>query len=300
MGRYSWRAAIFSLRASGVNVRQVIYGPDGCPYVLGPLSLNLANSADGTTGNYGTTVDYGSDTNMGYCEDDGKEGPGMVNFGDGTGVNYGTIVGYGDGTNMGDCGDNVTTGPGMVNFGDGTAVHYGTIVDYGDGTSMGDCGDDGTKSAGYGDGTAALGPYHMENGDDGTNGSHHDDETSDDDDAGCAVDAIRWGYNVPQLCNGLILFKQDIFVSCQLLLLLTFNFKFAVFAWFIPACQDSGRLNLTKKKKKKESRESEVNLTLAGTKKRKVTICLSCEIKWSFSGEQSGKTNESHPRSNKC
>ena len=40
-------------------------------------------------------------------------------------------------------------------------------------------------------------------------------------------------------------------------------------------------MNLTKKKKKKkkESRESEVNLTLAGTKKRKVTICLSCEIK---------------------
>lgn len=159
----------------------MIYGPDGCPYVLGPLSLDLANSADGTTGNYGTTVDYGNDTNMGYCEDDGKEGPGMVNFGD------------------------------------GTAVNYGTIVDYCDGTSMGDCGDDGTKSAGYGDGTAALGPYHMENGDDGTNGSHHDDEKSDDDDAGCAVDANRWGYNVPQLWNGLTLFKQDIFVSCQLL-----------------------------------------------------------------------------------
>ena len=121
----------FSLpSASGVNVGQVIYGPDGSPYVFGPVSLDLTTN--------------GLDM-MSFGDNCFEPGNVVSHGGDGTVANYGTTVAYGD---MGDWAGHVTQDPGMVvNHGDGTGVNHGddTAVDQGYGTTMDNCGDNVTK-----------------------------------------------------------------------------------------------------------------------------------------------------------
>ena len=185
---WSWGVAIFPLRASGVNVGQVIYGPDGCPYLLGPVSLDLStddlgmvNFGDGTMQDSGATLGCQEDLGMGYTGD-GTKSLHMSNYGGGASENYSTTVDYGDGSNMGCSGDegDDTESLGMSTYGDGTSVNYGTTVDNGDGSNMGCPGDDGdgTKGLGmvnYGDGTAVNYGTTVDNGDGTSMGYPGDD-----------------------------------------------------------------------------------------------------------------------------